>query len=82
MRHSALRCSVAGVAAGPAGDYSDLIMISFIVPAHNEESCLPRTLQAIHDAARVMGQPYEIVVDDGCLHLPALTERRCKIFCG
>ena len=39
-------------------------MISFIVPAHNEESCLPRTLQAIHDAARVTGQPYEIIVVD------------------
>src|ERR1035441_6931555 len=39
-------------------------MISFIVPAHNEESCLPRTLQAIHDAARATGQPYEIIVVD------------------
>ena len=39
-------------------------MISFIVPAHNEESCLPRTLQTIHDAARVVGQPYEIIVVD------------------
>ena len=39
-------------------------MISFIVPAHNEESCLPRTLQAIHDSARVVGQPYEIIVVD------------------
>jgi len=39
-------------------------MISFIVPAHNEESCLGRTLQAIHDAARIVGQPYEIIVVD------------------
>src|ERR1700677_4385804 len=39
-------------------------MISFIVPAHNEESCLGRTLRAIHDSARVIGQPYEIIVVD------------------
>lgn len=39
-------------------------MISFIVPAHNEQACLPRTLTAIHESARVVGQPYEIVVVD------------------
>lgn len=39
-------------------------MISFIVPAHNEQAGLGRTLQAIHDSARVVGQPYEIVVVD------------------
>jgi glycosyltransferase involved in cell wall biosynthesis len=39
-------------------------MISFIVPAHNEESCLGRTLQAIGDSACVAGQPYEIIVVD------------------
>jgi glycosyltransferase involved in cell wall biosynthesis len=39
-------------------------MISFIVPAHNEQAYLPRTLQAIHEAARAVGQPYEIVVAD------------------
>jgi glycosyltransferase involved in cell wall biosynthesis len=37
-------------------------MISFIVPAHNEQAVLGRTLQAIHDSARVVGQPYEIIV--------------------
>ena len=37
-------------------------MISFIVPAHNEQACLGRTLQAIHDSARASGQPYEIIV--------------------
>jgi glycosyltransferase involved in cell wall biosynthesis len=37
-------------------------MISFIIPAHNEQAGLGRTLQAIHDAARVVGQPYEIIV--------------------
>src|SRR5580658_4011844 len=39
-------------------------MISFIVPAHNEQGGIVRTLQAIHDAARVVGQPYEIIVVD------------------
>jgi glycosyltransferase involved in cell wall biosynthesis len=39
-------------------------MISFIVPAHNEERSLGRTLEAIHKAARAIGQPYEIIVVD------------------
>jgi glycosyltransferase involved in cell wall biosynthesis len=37
-------------------------MISFIVPAHNEEACLGRTLQAIHESAGATGQPCEIIV--------------------
>jgi len=37
-------------------------MISFIVPAHNEQACLGGTLRAIHDSARATGAPYEIVV--------------------
>jgi glycosyltransferase involved in cell wall biosynthesis len=37
-------------------------MISFIVPAHNEQAVLGWTLQAIHDSARIVGQPYEIIV--------------------
>lgn len=37
-------------------------MISFIVPAHNEEAVLQRTLEAIHDAARHTGRLYEIIV--------------------
>ena len=39
-------------------------MISFIVPAHNEERLLGRTLVAIHDAAAGLGQPYEVIVVD------------------
>ncbi|MEW6302938.1 MAG: glycosyltransferase [Verrucomicrobiota bacterium] len=39
-------------------------MISFIVPAHNEEACLPGTLRAIHESAREVGQQYEIIVVD------------------
>jgi glycosyltransferase involved in cell wall biosynthesis len=39
-------------------------MISFIVPAYNEERYLGATLEAIHAAARAVGEPYEIVVAD------------------
>jgi glycosyltransferase involved in cell wall biosynthesis len=39
-------------------------MISFIVPAHNEQAGIGRTLQAINEAAAVVGQPYEIIVVD------------------
>jgi glycosyltransferase involved in cell wall biosynthesis len=37
-------------------------VISFVVPAYNEESVLGPALQAIHDAARGAGLDYEIVV--------------------
>ena len=41
-------------------------MISFVVPAYNEERLIGRTLAAIHAAARETAEPYEIVVvDDG-----------------
>src|SRR4051794_15440508 len=41
-------------------------MISFIIPAYNEESLLGATLRALHEAARVVGEPYEVIVaDDG-----------------
>ena len=40
--------------------------ISFIIPAYNEESCLGRTLDAIHRSATATAPEYEvIVVDDG-----------------
>ena len=39
-------------------------MISFVVPAYNEELTLAGTLQSIHDAARAAGLDYEIVVAD------------------
>jgi hypothetical protein len=45
-------------------------MISFIVPAHNEQAGIGRTLRAIHDSARVVGQPYEIIADDPFKELP------------
>jgi len=41
-------------------------MISFIVPAYNEERLLGATLLALHAAARSTGEPYEVIVaDDG-----------------
>jgi glycosyltransferase involved in cell wall biosynthesis len=39
-------------------------VISFIIPAHNEQAGLGRTMEAIHDSARAVGQPYEIIVVD------------------
>src|SRR5262245_31989116 len=39
-------------------------MISFIVPAYNEELLLGRTLTAVNAAARALGEPFEIVVAD------------------
>jgi len=42
-------------------------MLSFIVPAHNEELLLGRTLSALHESVRALGEPYEIVVvDEAC----------------
>ncbi len=37
-------------------------MISFIIPAHNEEALLGRTLSALHESAHALGEPYEILV--------------------
>lgn len=37
-------------------------MISFIIPAHNEEALIGRTLAALHESARPLGEPYEVVV--------------------
>lgn len=39
-------------------------MLSFIVPAHNEERLLGGTLDAIHQAASTTGQQYEVIVVD------------------
>lgn len=41
-------------------------MISFIVPAYNEEQCLAVTLKALFQTGHVLGEPYEVIVaDDG-----------------
>ena len=39
-------------------------MISFIVPAYNEALLIGATLDALHQAARAIGEDYEIVVVD------------------
>jgi glycosyltransferase involved in cell wall biosynthesis len=39
-------------------------VISFIIPAHNEEALLGRTLAALHASARAQGEPYEVIVAD------------------
>lgn len=39
-------------------------VISFIVPAHNEERLIAATLDALHGAARALQQAYEVVVVD------------------
>lgn len=41
-----------------------MALISFIIPAHNEERLLGRTLSAIDQAARALGDPVEIIVVD------------------
>lgn len=39
-------------------------MISFVVPAHNEERFIDKTLQSIHESASASDEPYEIIVVD------------------
>jgi glycosyltransferase involved in cell wall biosynthesis len=39
-------------------------MISYIIPAHNEERLLSATLRALHAANAAVGEPYEIIVAD------------------
>jgi glycosyltransferase involved in cell wall biosynthesis len=39
-------------------------MISFIVPAYNEELLLPQTLRAINESAGALGEPFEVIVAD------------------
>jgi glycosyltransferase involved in cell wall biosynthesis len=40
----------------------DIDVLSFIIPAHNEEALLGRTLSALHASAHALGEPYEIIV--------------------
>jgi glycosyltransferase involved in cell wall biosynthesis len=39
-------------------------MISFIIPAHNEEALIVRTINAIHHSAKTTAEDYEIIVVD------------------
>jgi glycosyltransferase involved in cell wall biosynthesis len=41
-----------------------LLVISFILPAYNEERLLGDTLRAMHAAAKPLAEPYEIIVAD------------------
>lgn len=51
-------------------------MISFIVPAHNEELLIGQAISAIEHAARASGEPFEIiVVDDASTDPTAATAR-------
>ncbi len=49
-------------------------LVSFVVPAHNEQRLLPATLQAIHEAAAGCGIVYEIIVADD-----ASTDRTAQV---
>jgi glycosyltransferase involved in cell wall biosynthesis len=48
--------------------------ISFVIPAHNEERLLGRTLEAIDRAARALGEAFEVIVADD-----ASTDRTAEI---
>jgi glycosyltransferase involved in cell wall biosynthesis len=49
-------------------------MVSFIIPAYNEEELIGGTLAAVNAAGRALGRPYEIVVADD-----ASTDRTAEI---
>lgn len=57
------------------------VVLSFIVPAYNEERLLGQTLESIHRAARDLGEPYEVIVaDDGSTDQTPLVARRQGAF--
>ena len=49
-------------------------MLSFVIPAHNEEQHLGATLAAINAAASDAGEPFEVIVVDD-----ASTDRTARI---
>ena len=52
-------------------------MISFIIPAHNEEAWVGRSISAIRSAVESIGEQYEIiVVDDASSDATALIARQ------
>ena len=53
-------------------------MITFIIPAHNEDLLIGRTISALHIAAGAMNEPYEIiVVDDASTDTTTTVAARC-----
>src|SRR2546422_2443604 len=53
-------------------------MITFIIPAHNEDLLIGRTISALHIAAGAMNEPYEIiVVDDASTDTTSTVAARC-----
>lgn len=51
-------------------------MIAFVIPAHNEELLLGRTLGAVYDAAQTLTEPFEVVVvDDASTDRTAIVAR-------
>jgi glycosyltransferase involved in cell wall biosynthesis len=54
-------------------------MLSFVIPAHNEETLLGRTLEQLRSSAVALGRRYElIVVADGCTDATADVARRAE----
>jgi len=41
-----------------------IFMMSFIIPAYNEQLLIGRTLRTVHEAAQTLGEAYEIIVVD------------------
>jgi glycosyltransferase involved in cell wall biosynthesis len=52
-------------------------VISFVVPAFNEDAVLGRTVAALCDASRTLGEPFEVVVADD-----ASTDRTAEVARG
>lgn len=53
-------------------------MISFVIPAHNEAELIGRTLAALHESARMVGEPYEsIVADDASRDGTGVLAKQC-----
>jgi len=40
------------------------LMLSFVIPAHDEETLLGETLRALQTAAEIAGEPFELIVVD------------------
>jgi glycosyltransferase involved in cell wall biosynthesis len=51
-----------------------VIMLSFVIPAHNEEALLGQTLRALRGAAETVAVPFEVIVVDD-----ASTDRTAEI---